>query len=306
MRKRVTLLVFPFMLLGLAVWLSLFCTREPDYGGYPLRTWVEALGYLDLQQQGPPSLPRWTRDDIYLAIKHVDTNAFPYLLKWIAYETHSPRAEIAAMTGRFFGGGTNRTRGEIRAFGAARAIQYLGKRASPMIPGLVRLMDHPARPDTAARVLDTLACMGTNGLPHLIASLNNTTHPHRGSATVAISAICKLGPEARPAIPALIGCLRGRDPHVAVYAANALGRLALEPASVIPALQAALQSPFPAVRGTSASALIAFREQAAVALPSLTNLLTDQWQSVRLAASNAIFHLPTPAATAVATNGPGP
>jgi HEAT repeat protein len=176
-------------------------------------------------------------------------------------------------------------------------------------------MNDPARPDTAERVMDTLAYVGTNGLPHLIAFLNNPAHPHRGSAAVAMSALCKLGPNARPAIPALIQCLQDPDPIVASRAAHTLSVLALvsasvglplklESASVVSALKSALSSSDPAVRACSAGALIAFREQAADTLPSLTNLLADPERLVRAAASNAIFHLHTPLGTVVPPNAP--
>lgn len=316
MRKRVLLLVFlPFVLLGIALLLRFFLDHEPAYKGYPLRTWVEVLGRLDLQQPVPRGLAQWTRDDIYLAVKHTGTNAFPYLLAWIAYDDRSGRAEIAALVRRFLTSRRTRPRAEIRAFGAARAIQYLEAGATPLIPDLVRLMNDPARPDTAERVMDTLAYVGTNGLPHLIAFLNNPAHPHRGSAAVAMSALCKLGPNARPAIPALIQCLQDPDPNLASRAAHTLSVLALvsasevpplklESVSVVSALKSALYNSDPAVRACSANALIAFREQAPETLPALTNLLRDPQRSVRAAASNAIFRIHTPAAAVVLTNSP--
>jgi hypothetical protein len=305
MRKRLALLVFfPFVLLGIALVWPVFHDREPAYKGYPLRTWVEALGRLDLQERAPRGLPQWTRDDIYLAVKQTGTNAFPYLLDWLCFENTSARTGFAASVRRFFSASPSRPIAEIRAFGAARAIQYLEVGAAPLIPGLVRLMNDPALPDTAERVMDTLAYVGTNGLPYLIAFLNNPANPHRRSAAVAMSAICKLGPHARPAIPSLIQCLQDPDSNLAARAANTLGIIAfqstaaalplkLESASVVPALKSALYSLAPAVRACSASALIAFPEQAADTLPALTNLLSDPERSVRAAASNAIFHLHT-------------
>ncbi len=312
MRKRVALLVcLPFVLLGIALLSPLFCNREPAYKGYSLSTWVEALGHMDLQQLVPRGRPQWTRDDIYLAVKYTGTNAFPYLLDWISYDDRSPRGEGAALLRRFFTSRAARTRAEVRAVGAARAIQYFEEGATSLIPDLVRLMNDPARPDTAERVLDTLAYVGTNGLPHLIRFLNNTAHPHRGSAAVAMSALCKLGPNARPAIPALIKCLQDPDPNFAARAAYTLGTLAvvsasagspLDSASMVPALKKALYGSDPAVRACSANALIGFREQAPDTLPALTNLLNDSQSSVRAAASNAIFHLQRPPGTVVTTN----
>jgi hypothetical protein len=91
MRKRMVVPVFlALVLLGIGLLLAVIHDHEPAYKGYPLRTWVEVLGRLDLQQRVPRGLPQWTRDDIYLAVKHTGTNAFPYLLNWISDETRSP------------------------------------------------------------------------------------------------------------------------------------------------------------------------------------------------------------------------
>src|SRR6266480_1197120 len=58
---------------------GLFREREPEYGGKRLSEWVQVLG-AHAANGGDAHLA----DE---AIRHIGTNALPYLLKWLSYET---------------------------------------------------------------------------------------------------------------------------------------------------------------------------------------------------------------------------
>src|SRR5580765_6800100 len=72
MRKRAVYLMLVVLVLG-GVLVAVFGRRErePEYGGKRLSEWVKKLPGEDAEK----------------GIREIGTNALPYLLKWIRYET---------------------------------------------------------------------------------------------------------------------------------------------------------------------------------------------------------------------------
>jgi HEAT repeat protein len=95
-----------------------------------------------------------------------------------------------------------------------------------------------------------------------------------------------MGTNARPAVPALIVCLK--DPAADRAAFLALGALKLEPELVVPALTDMAHHPDPAVRLSAIVALSDFGPQARSALPTIRAALLDANSDVRLSATNAL------------------
>src|SRR5436190_11030189 len=83
MRKRrvyvVLLAAGVLVVVGLLV-CGVFREREPEYGGKRLSEWVEV--YVIPERSVPPVRV----EEIDDAIRHVGTNALPYLLRWMRYE----------------------------------------------------------------------------------------------------------------------------------------------------------------------------------------------------------------------------
>jgi hypothetical protein len=73
-KRRVYLILVVVVLAGVLV--AVFRRdREPEYGGKRLSEWVDGYA-MQIRNAGSNE-----------AIRHIGTNAVPYLLKWIRYET---------------------------------------------------------------------------------------------------------------------------------------------------------------------------------------------------------------------------
>src|SRR5713101_6945786 len=89
MRRRLVYLILGLVLLA-GVLVAVFRReREPEYGGKRLSEWVMVIGHSD------PATGSIQRAEAADAIRKIGTNAFPYLLKWISYETPAWKAGFA-------------------------------------------------------------------------------------------------------------------------------------------------------------------------------------------------------------------
>lgn len=293
MSKRRRLLILLACLSGLGlVAVLLTVPREPRDHHQPLSHWVLMLGS---PRANAPESP-----EASAAVTAIGTNALPFLLDWVQYESAPGRAKLSMLIARLrhtpppWPG--PRSRREHLAWGADRALCILGTQAVSALPELVRLMNDSSRPETARRAAGSLRALGTNSLPALLAVVDNPNHPCRTSAILALEIMGRdIGPGMAPALPYLVQCL---DPTNGVgvpgWAARALGEFGFASQTVVPALADCLKRRDKYLRITCAKALAGIGEPASSALPALTNALADPDPEVSTAASNAIFIIAKP------------
>jgi hypothetical protein len=149
MRKRGFFLMF----IALAVLVCLVVTgyksdREPEYDGVKLSEWVKEEG---LSAMG-------SREMAERAILQIGTNALPFLLKWIQYETP------------WWKKGLNRwnlmvsaTDDDIRAYGSYDALIALGWKTDELLEKLTKLLNDPKRLEGARRAAMVLMNLGKDG-----------------------------------------------------------------------------------------------------------------------------------------------
>jgi len=153
--------------------------------------------------------------------------------------------------------------------GAARALQLMGKQASPAIAALIAVLAEPEPPDdpTPPQSDDSeegsnspqpspsgyqaaLVAIGRASVPALLQQLESSDHSPR---VHAVRTIGFLGEQGRAAVPRLIGLLG--HPDIRLEAAWALGRIGTPARAAVPMLISALKNRDAGLRLRAAEAL---------------------------------------------------
>ena len=258
-RRRFILALCAVTIAGVA-YLLFAPSREPSYQGRRLSEIVRSLG--------DPIVFSLTILDHDIdhnnnAIKHIGTNAIPYLLKWIQSDPPpwklSCYQRLAKVLQRFKCH-WNPLENEVQlARGAEHAFYILRAQAEGAIPELSRMMNETNHPVIAERAARIMAYVGEKALPMLIAALKSGSP---GTRRAIASTIGNMGDPARPAVPLLIRCLADPDEVVAFSAASSLGQLGLESDIVVPALvSAVLTDKRKSVRENAFLSLVSFGDR---------------------------------------------
>jgi HEAT repeat protein len=233
------------------------------------------------------------------AIDHIGVAALPFLVRWLQYEPPEWRSRLSGWFSRTdfpLAGQLSdliiQPRALQLAVGTPSAFQILGKRAAPALDDLCRLMNDTNSPYTANQAAETLASLGTNALPALLAVATNAQHPARGEALAAIGAIDDLGDTARLAVPVLTNCLTDTNSQdVQLIAIATLRNLKSCAQFSVPALASCLTSKNPTTRMFAAAALAEFGPRAISAIPALTNALATSDPFVYNSATAALHQI---------------
>jgi HEAT repeat protein len=231
---------------------------QPVYKGRPLAYWVQVL---DGPSLSSAILPETTEieggREAEDALKHIGTNAIPFLLIWA-------QEDPPAVGG---------SRGLVQAFRA------LGPAARSAIPALASLLTNTpeagAMPSPSAqrglesprtwKVLQALSIIGAESLPVLLALATNDTVPTDTRCT-AIEAVRNMGTNGLAALPGLLWCMGDRDEAVVDEAVKAVGAVGVGAPAALGALSNALHASHWLVRYQAVEALGQFGESAARAL----------------------------------------
>jgi hypothetical protein len=253
--------------------------NKPCYDGRPLSYWVKVLGTYS------PQTPH--RVDAQKAIRHLGSNAVPYLLKWYAHRTPTtPNRLLSRTLGSLNSSWDFAARHRVLSAGSLEAFEILGPQAKAAIPELAAAANDPAHPDTAELAALTLPCLGPEAAPAVAATLTNGLT----SAGCLLLTIPQMGSNAAPLIPQLLHFLKSTNEFFSCHSAEVLGELQLAPSLVVPALQASVQDGTPDLRTSAASALTKYhsRYRSDQTHAAVLAMLSSTDAAVRLQATNAL------------------
>ena len=259
------------------LYVTVSAPREPTYKGKPLSKWVERHASGNTAE----------REEATQAIRHIGTNAVPYLMAEIQKPIPTWRVTLFVMAEAFRANPNPRRLFDVvsRSAYAGEALSELGPEASSAIPELTRLANDRTSYAKAATAMGVLAHLGNQGFPPLFALLTSRDPKFRDDAA---SAMRFQGTNARPAIPLLLQGLSNVSSEVtAAIAAETLGELALDADLVVPALSNALHHPRENTRWTTVYALAGFRDDPRTA-PAIAIALSDADPDVRKATTNTL------------------
>jgi len=181
-RRRILVTIFGCIAAAILVFTLWPSEREPEYKGKTLTTWLLQRGagnYLQMDEA----------DD---AIRHIGTDALPYLIRWIQYES-GWKDSIAYKIVKWPVIGNSRFVQRIiwnttayRARSATFGFQVLGPKVfgfgTPAVDELLRLASNPKKPETQARAMNLLNLIQQptdypGALPTRWAPPNRAFHP---------------------------------------------------------------------------------------------------------------------------------
>ena len=128
---------------------------EPKYNEVALSTWLARCGSTN-QAESLAAVA---------AIRHIGTNALPFLIRWIQYEPGWKDTLGRKILGWPVLGSRRDVQKLIwnmtqyRAITAVNGFRILGSEANPALPELQRLADNPKAPETAIRATQCLILM---------------------------------------------------------------------------------------------------------------------------------------------------
>jgi len=282
--RRAVVAVLSALVVVMLVFLWWGSQREPRFKGKSLSAWLAEDARRPV---GPWGVSVTVIDTKLEAVRAMGTNALPFLVKWMQYESPPWRVRLTSIAPRvpkrlWF---LFKDKRADRAALSLTCLQILGPDVSTAMPELVRLMKQ-TNTVVANRALQVVDTAGKAGIPALLDVLTNR------QAYVQIhyleGCMGRLGPDGHYAVPPLLNCLTNGNWGVAVVAARWLGRVRMEPEMVVPALMTCLEAPDARVRCAAVQALGEFRGFARVAEPSLVREESDLDSGIRQAATNAL------------------
>jgi hypothetical protein len=235
------------------------------------------------------------------AIRHIGTNALPWLLKWIRYESPAWKHKLIDISKRL-----PQQLGDSFIFEPLRrndldhaahqqaildCFHFLGSSAMPAVTELSRLAADSKSSEVSGSAIAALAYVGKDALPELVGILTNKQATFRYLAAFWIVWQAHQGTDVTCAVPALGKCVQDQDENVAVFAASALGGLQVEPTLALPYLIHGLKDSRINVRYLSATDLARLGPNATSAIPALVAVLGDPFLRVRKAATNALLKI---------------
>jgi hypothetical protein len=199
--------------------LALPTQREPQYGRKKLRDWLELYGQpFDRFKDGQEAAE---------AVRHIGTNALPWLLRWTDYEPPLWKQMLwtnAVAARRMPGYFWLRYRPSDNLNWLAKmGFEILGPQARPALREIKRRMvdwENPWRATTAMQIYTGIE--GSDALPTLVSALVSTNAACRA---VAVFNLASLGTNAAPAVPILRKALNDPDPVVRRFASAALQKI---------------------------------------------------------------------------------
>lgn len=247
---------------------------EPGYEGHPLSYWLRQV------ELGSSTMPQPLKPEAEIAVRHIGTNAIPFLLQYMA----------GSSSAGFFDSGTLQA---FRILGpeARSAIPELARLATNQPQSLLRAQAHEQHPVSMFGYdpLMALGAIGPEALPALVSILTNGIAP--GTRLGAIEALSGMGTNARPAVPVLLQYVDDENDLVASQAVSALRAAGPGNPAALAALEKAAQGPRLILRSGALEALGRFGRPA---VPALLRALGDtNGGNAHIALSILVYEAPT-------------
>jgi hypothetical protein len=179
-RRKVLAIVFIGAIAGVAAYGLLRPKDEPKYQGRDLSDWLQECS-------GPFSGGVHPPCDAEAAVRHIGTNALPYLEKWIVSKPPAWRTNLGE-------GPPNRSKPDpladwLDGSGRRRRNAYvgfwiLGTNAASSVPELMALMKGATSSNEKFMLTFALAGIGAPAIPALKAALTDPNQPHRSQIFV--------------------------------------------------------------------------------------------------------------------------
>ena len=243
-KRRIRLIVGVCAVLAIAIIALVMRNREPSYQGKSLSDWLGTNAF----SKSSPSLTPETQE----AIRHMGTNALPFLVEWVHYYSYDPACNSFKKRVRSFLPSlpytlrhtltrwADRDEVEIRSQAAQFAFEPLGDLARPAIPELSAMMNQSAYRDRSVKAILSLGFIGKTAIPALSDALENTNAPNRRVTAGIFGWSPSLVTNSASVLPLLVRCLNDPNMDVRAGAAYSLGKMAaFDPAQatlVVPAL----------------------------------------------------------------------
>jgi len=235
-------------------------TPEPKYNGRKLTEWLEELRH-------PSSPSPLARTNAMIAIRHMGTNAVPYLVTMLHAKDSKLKSKCVDLLSRQRWVNFHFRDDYLRRDDALRGLGVLGPDAKTAIPEIAKLLDDRLHAQMTAY---TLHQIGAEAVPVLNQALKSTNSWARSQAAGFLGVS---GDEA--SVPGLIAALKDPDFVTKSRAAHALSRFPEQAEVIVPALTGCLNDPDDTFRMNAARALSSFGEKAKPAFPALMKMVTS-------------------------------
>ena len=157
------------------------------------------------------------------AVRHIGTNALPYLLVRLHYDPSPLKQKMESIL-RFIGFGPSGSleRSYRDSDAAVLGFEILGPVATSTIPELERFVCNSPSDRCASHAVAALTYIGRESIPSLITLLTNDKLP-AVRKIAAVADIPALGTNSSPAVPYLIRLLKDPNPVLREVVAQTLG-----------------------------------------------------------------------------------
>src|SRR5215471_6200396 len=214
--------------------------REPVYQGKALSEWLQTYNPASPSGRGSPA---WKATDD--ALRHIGTNAVPFLLKSLRARDSNLKLTLVAWAQKQHVIKIHFVPAAARNIEASRAFIVLGNTAKDAIPDLIKAYEQTQSVEARSAIEDVFAWVGPDARPALPLLLRASTNSNNRVRANALWALGEIHDQPNSCVPALLQGLNDRDSWVQTCAAHALGMFGPDASAAVPALtQLAQLSPF--------------------------------------------------------------
>lgn len=199
--------------------LTLWREREPRFEDHSLLEWIAIADHGDSDGE-------FSKRDGQEAVRHIGTNAIPFLIKCIEYRERPWQTRLGSLCSKLPENLADPLSGLIAGHGAQRqetafsGLCILGPAAKPAIPALTNLLTD--QPPLASDCMTVLAQIGGDGLTPVLNAVTNQASPYRIVAIDALVGLDTKRPLDQIVVSALTNCLAETNRELAFYAAQIL------------------------------------------------------------------------------------